>query len=229
MSLAVATLAIGLTHALSSLAEAASAAAGPAAPHTQLLEYLPSPVLGIDVPMPRFSWMLSDEARAVSSAAYQVAVTTKVGGAVWDSSKTEGDASKQIECGAALKADTPYEWKVRWWSAMDASAPLPYSAPASFHTGPMALADWHGALSIDSAATPPPAPSPGPKPGTICNTPAGRCQMVSTTELMSGKEGYFHGSYEETVAHAAKDIPGCIAACEKDNLKGRVRENFLIN
>ena len=148
-SLSAATLAMALTLTLTlmglSLAEAAPAAAGPAAPHTLLLEYLPSPVLGIDVPMPRFSWMLSDEARAVSSAAYQVVVTTKAGGAVWDSSKTEGDASNQIECGAALKANTPYEWKVRWWSAANASAPSPYSAPASFHTGPMALADWHGA------------------------------------------------------------------------------------
>ena len=150
-SLSAAALAMALTLTLMSLilAEAAPAAAGPAAPHTLLLEYLPSPVLGIDVPMPRFSWMLSDDARAVSSAAYQVVVlqqpAASMPSVVWDSSKTEGDASNQVECGVALQANTPYEWKVRWWSAANASAPSPYSAPASFHTGPMALADWHGA------------------------------------------------------------------------------------
>ena len=138
-------VALALALALAQAAAPHAAAAAPAAPHTLLLEYLPSPVLGIDVQKPRFAWALSDAARGVSSAAYQVVVTTAAGGPVWDSGKVAGDASNQVECGVALKANTPYEWKVRWWSAANASAPSPYSAPASFHTGPMALADWHGA------------------------------------------------------------------------------------
>ena len=141
-------------------------AAAPSAPHSLLAEYLPSPVLGIDVPKPRFSWVLpADEgARGVSSAAYEVVVTTKAGGAVWDSGKTEGDASNQVECGVALKANTAYVWKVRFWSSAAPSTPSEYSAVAVLHTGPMALSDWHGALPIDSAVPPPPPPPPPHRP-----------------------------------------------------------------
>ena len=129
------------------LAAGEAAAAAPAAPHGLLLEYLPAPVLGVDVPKPRFSWGLSSTERSVVSAAYQVVVTTKAGAAVWDSGKVAGDASGQVECGATLAGNTAYEWKVRWWSS--GSSPSAYSAPAAFHTGPMAVADWHGAVPID--------------------------------------------------------------------------------
>lgn len=197
--------------------------AAPSAPHTLLAEYLPSPVLGIDVAKPRFSWVLPDDGgRGVSSAAYQLVLTAKAGGVVWDSGKVEGEASNQVECGVALKGNTAYVWKVRFWSSAAPSSPSDYSTDAALHTGPMALADWHGALPIDSAPAPPPPPPPPPPPGpppppsaaTVCNTP-GACHMVSTTQLQ-GSAGYFSGSYNETQAHSVQDVPGCIAACNAD-------------
>ena len=54
----------------------ASAAEGPAAPTNLRCEYLSNP-LGIDVPQPRFSWVLEHSARGEMQTAYQVLVATR--------------------------------------------------------------------------------------------------------------------------------------------------------
>ena len=55
------------------------------------VEYLTNP-LGIDAPHPRLSWRIASTERNTVQAAYQVQVT-KEGKVIWDSGRTESDAS----------------------------------------------------------------------------------------------------------------------------------------
>ncbi len=107
-------------------------------------EYLTDPV-GIDVPQPRFSWVLAHSARGQKQTAYQVLVSLQPDapdGGQWDSGKVaSGESVNVAYAGKALATGRTYYWKVRYWDSGDAASP--YSAAARFDTGLLESADWH--------------------------------------------------------------------------------------
>lgn len=110
------------------------------------VDNLPTP-LGLDDPMPHFSWQLIDPARGARQTAYQVEVASseallRQGKAdVWKSSRVAGDQSLNVAyAGPALKASTRYFWRVKVWGA-DGKA---YAASEGswWETGLMHQAAW---------------------------------------------------------------------------------------
>jgi alpha-L-rhamnosidase len=118
-------------------------AAAPAPPSSLRCEYLTNP-LGIDVPNPRFFWLIDNQVRGSRQTAYQVLVSTDPSVSVgdqWDSGKVESpDFTHIVYGGRILQSDTTYHWKVRYWDA--AGNASPYSPNARFDTGLLAPSDW---------------------------------------------------------------------------------------
>ncbi|MBN2292519.1 MAG: family 78 glycoside hydrolase catalytic domain [Pirellulales bacterium] len=111
-------------------------------------EYLADP-LGIDVPQPRFTWVLQSDRRGTMQQAYQVLVAGSEEqlannvGDLWDSGKVESDESVNIEYqGKKLASLQPCFWKVRFWD--DQGQASPWSKPATFEMGLLEPSDWHG-------------------------------------------------------------------------------------
>jgi alpha-L-rhamnosidase len=105
-------------------------------------EYLDTP-LGVDVPAPRLSWILTSPDNGKKQTAYQLKVWegTKE---IWDSGKVASDATNQIAyAGPALKAHSTYFWRVISWD--ESSQPSAWSPAAKFVTGPLADGDWQAA------------------------------------------------------------------------------------
>jgi alpha-L-rhamnosidase len=112
------------------------------------VEYLQHP-LGIDMPHPRFSWILKGDRRGIQQEGYQIVVasnTKKLNSdqaGIWNSGQVSSGKSTNIAYdGKSLKSDQTYYWKVRVqgkngrWSN--------WSKTASFHTGLMKQSDWQG-------------------------------------------------------------------------------------
>ena len=131
-------------------------------------EYAAEP-LGIDTPIPRFSWALESTQRAQAQRAYQILVAGSEAllagntGDCWDSGRVESSQSVNVEYqGRPLASGQRYYWKVRSWykpypegiqaleTFQDAQllkeirdeAAGPYSRPATFETGLLEAADW---------------------------------------------------------------------------------------
>ena len=108
-------------------------------------EYLTDP-MGIDVPQPRFSWVLEHGARGEKQTAYQVVVSVKpdlAAGDQWDSGKAPAGQSVNVEyAGKPLAGGRTYYWKVRYWDSGDHASP--YSSAARFDTGLFESGDWQG-------------------------------------------------------------------------------------
>ena len=167
-------------------------------------------MFGVGLPRPRFSWGLSAAERDVSSAAYQIIVSdpdSDKAATAWDSGKVASEDSNLVECGVALKSNTRYEWKVRWWASVSGS-PSPFSAVALLHTGLFSAADWHGSFPIGLLPVNTTSADPG-----VC-TQAGACSMINNKEIKH-MDGYFEGEYSQL--HSVKSIPACLAACETDS------------
>jgi alpha-L-rhamnosidase len=117
----------------------------PGAPSGLRCEYLTDPV-GIDVPQPRFSWVLEHRARGESQSAFQLLVSLKpdaVAGDQWDTGKVLSGQSVHVAyTGKHLVSGQAYYWKVRYWDS--SNHPGPYSAAAHFETGLFESADWKG-------------------------------------------------------------------------------------
>jgi len=81
------------------------------------IEHLENP-LGIDNPMPRFSWKLGDERSGAIQKAYQIIVGTdsmdvvKIKGDIWDTKRQSSDAILVTYNGQKLEPFTRYYWKV---------------------------------------------------------------------------------------------------------------------
>jgi len=119
---------------------------GPMAPTALRCEYLDNP-MGVDVPKPRFFWVVEHTERGQVQSAYQIVVSTDpkaAAGDVWDSGKVVSAKSTQVVfAGKALESGKSYFWKVRAWDRGGREGP--WSAVASFDTGLFNKSDWKGA------------------------------------------------------------------------------------
>lgn len=111
-------------------------------------EYLTDP-LGIDVPLPRLSWVLESSERGQYQRAYHVLVSSEPAllaagkGDLWDSGKVESDQSIQVVYGERpLPSRMRCWWKVRVWDKDGAGSV--WSAPAQWSMGLLDAADWSG-------------------------------------------------------------------------------------
>lgn len=111
-------------------------------------EYLKDP-LGIDVPRPRFSWMLRSSERGSLQSAYHVLVAKSWEpleddtGDMWDSGKVDSNQSVHVMyAGDTLQSGKTYYWKVRVWNQHD--TPSPWSDVATFHMGLLEEGAWQG-------------------------------------------------------------------------------------
>lgn len=109
-------------------------------------EYLKNP-LGIDLPSPRFYWVLDHEERDQCQTAYQIIVSSERrlaregSGDVWDSGEVNSPDSVNIGyAGNPLASGRRYFWRVRWWDKYRSQSP--YSDIAFFETGLLHEADW---------------------------------------------------------------------------------------
>lgn len=122
--------------------------------------------LGIDETSPRLSWELRSgepNRRGQKQTAYQIVVATSEAKLkadqpdLWDSRKTESDATNQIVYdGRALAPRQECWWKVRTWNERGEASP--WSEPARWSMGLLAPADW-SAKWIGYDAPPPPDPA----------------------------------------------------------------------
>ena len=120
-------------------------AAGPPAPTALRCEYLENP-MGVDIPKPRFFWVLGYPERGQVQSAYQVIVSTDpkaAAGDIWDSSKVASAKSTQVVfAGKSLESGKTYFWKVRTWDRDGRESP--WSDTARFDTGLFTRTDWKG-------------------------------------------------------------------------------------
>ena len=124
-----------------------------------MLEFMPSPVQGLDNLKPHFSWASKGPAKQV---AFRVNVSScgasgcegPAGPLLW-SSGTVKSASPLLAVSAAhplpLASDSQYAWTVETTGAAGAPAVV---GEAAFSTGLLALSDWAGAEWIDAGACP---------------------------------------------------------------------------
>ena len=109
-------------------------------------EYLQNP-LGMDKPVPRFSWYVMSNQRGTLQSAYKIMVSdnkeelSKGTGNIWDSGKITSDRSANLEySGIPLQSDKTYFWNVIVWNQKGEQSPA--SKPAMFHTGFLNSTDW---------------------------------------------------------------------------------------
>jgi len=118
-------------------------------------EYQDNP-LGIDVTVPRLSWILKSETRGQKQTAYQVIVSTcleDLQGDQWDSQKVVSRNSVQVDYrGRALSSATRYYWKVRVWDKD--GHPSDWSQPSWFETALLDQADWDAEWINDGKSNP---------------------------------------------------------------------------
>jgi len=118
------------------------------APTNLLCEYIANP-LGIDVVLPRFSWVVNHSERGQLQSAYQVLVASGQKnldadrGDKWDSGKVISKESiNVIYGGGALESGKTYYWKVRLWDKNNKVGP--WSKVATFEMGLLNPDDWKG-------------------------------------------------------------------------------------
>ena len=119
-------------------------------------EHAPSPLYGLDIPHPRFSWAIPQPTRAygVVSGGYQLQVADAVTSiVVWDSGTVHSSALSTVYGGPPLANDTSFSWRVRYWPGQRAGGrtdPSHWSKKFRFHTAPSS-ADWANASWIDGS------------------------------------------------------------------------------
>ncbi len=127
------------------LAAAGEKAPGPQAPTDLRLEYLVNP-LGVDVKLPRFSWVCRHSEKGQRQSAYEIIVSRQPGaekGDMWESGKVlSGDSTQVVYGGKAVVSGQTCYWKVRHWDKDGRVSP--FSQVARFDTGLFSRADWKG-------------------------------------------------------------------------------------
>ena len=110
-------------------------------------EYRTNP-LGIETATPQFSWILNSTAVGEHQKAHRILVASTKSvldgnsGDLWDSGKVDNPQSLYVKYkGSALRAMTPYYWKVQVWNQDGASR---WSAAQTFVMGKLSPSDWRG-------------------------------------------------------------------------------------
>jgi alpha-L-rhamnosidase len=118
---------------------------GPLAPSGLRCEYLANPA-GVDIPSPRFSWVLEHSDRSQAQSAYEIKVSTQPdaeAGDMWSTGKVDSAASAQVAYGGKpLASGGTYYWKVRYWDSKGQMSG--FSRPARFGCGLFSRSDWKG-------------------------------------------------------------------------------------
>ncbi len=132
-------------------------------------EYAVNPI-GIDVAVPRFSWVLESTRRAQAQSAYQILIASSEvkleadTGDKWDTGKVNSDRSVNVDYrGETLASGEKCYWKVRVWDQQ--GQPSTWSQPASFEMGLMKQSDWKGQWIGVALPGPPAALLDAAKPG----------------------------------------------------------------
>jgi alpha-L-rhamnosidase len=109
-------------------------------------EYLENP-LGIDIPAPRFGWVMSSSQRNQFQSAYEIIVSDNLpsiqqsNGNIWSTGKVTSNNSTLVEYGGpALKSFVKYYWRVRVYDENGEASE--WSAINSFETAMMRPSDW---------------------------------------------------------------------------------------
>lgn len=104
-----------------------------------LTENLFEPI-GLDVSIPRFTWILQNDARGIEQTAYEIEVKSN-NTFVWTSGKVLSDSSVLVTYkGTPLKSNTLYSWRVRVWDNTEQVSD--WSAYTRFRTGFLHSSDW---------------------------------------------------------------------------------------
>lgn len=118
------------------------------APTSLLCEYVSNP-LGVDVTLPRFSWVLEHFERGQLQSAHQVLVANSQAnldaerGDQWNSGKVASkESTNVIYKGSDLQSGKAYYWKVRVWDKDEKMSP--WSKMATFEMGLLNPDDWKG-------------------------------------------------------------------------------------
>lgn len=121
---------------------------------TQLkCEYLINPI-GVDMPQPRLTWMMSDNRIGAKQTAYSIAVgndslqVAKGIGDCWLTGKINSSATLLRYNGKTLRPFTKYFWQVSLWDKD--GKPLPKKAISSFETGMVDIRNWKGTWISDA-------------------------------------------------------------------------------
>ncbi|GAF90044.1 unnamed protein product, partial [marine sediment metagenome] len=111
-----------------------------------LVEYDPFPV-ALDIPKPRFTWLMDLKGRGRRQTAYQILVASSRKildadeGDMWNPGLLASDQSSQITYeGLLLDSNREYFWKVRIRD--EAGKIHPYSKTGTFNTGLFSEEDW---------------------------------------------------------------------------------------
>ena len=130
------------------MSDSAGRPEGAVTPVELCCEYAVDP-LGIDVPEPRFSWVLASNRRGQVQSAYRILVASSeegLGGGTgdkWDSGVVASDESVNVAyAGAALSSGERCFWRVRVWDGHGAASA--WSSAASFEMGLLDPGDWSG-------------------------------------------------------------------------------------
>ncbi len=112
------------------------------------IEYHKNPQ-GIDVPKPRFSWIIKANGRNRSQTAYQILVASskeklaKNNGDIWDSGKVISNNTNQIAYdGISLASNTTYYWKAKIWDETNQASA--WSTTAYWSMGLLKFSNWKG-------------------------------------------------------------------------------------
>lgn len=113
---------------------------------------------GVDVPSPRFSWLLmADHETGVLQQSYQILVASspellnKDQGDIWNSGRVKSSVSVMIPfTGSLLRSNAEYFWKVKVWTNRGATA---WSDAAKWSMGLLAENDWKSRwIGLDKAS-----------------------------------------------------------------------------
>ncbi|MDD7885131.1 alpha-L-rhamnosidase [Flavivirga sp. 57AJ16] len=101
--------------------------------------------IGIDVTVPRFSWILSSRSRNVRQSAYYIQVSNNKerfeSNTLWESGKVESELSVLLNyAGPKLSSNNKYYWRVKVWDQN--GKPSKWSDVGLWQMGPIDISDW---------------------------------------------------------------------------------------
>ena len=141
----------------SSAPTSAPPSAPPRPPERLRCEHAESPLIGLDLEAPRFSWTVpthGDGAYGEMPASHQLQVVEELSAKIaWDSGQVVSSALSTVFGGPPLADDTSFSWRVRYWpahAADGAAAPSDWSDAFRFRTAPSSTV-WANASWIDGS------------------------------------------------------------------------------